>query len=168
VYVNDGLTIRRIDDGDASSLLQFYNGLSEESKRTFRPLGLETTLDVCEAIIRDNQAAMDDKLDLVALQADCLVGWGFLHQLQSQEPFFGLAIADEWQGRGQGGALMDAVMAAARTRGLAKVTLTVVQDNDAARAMYERRGFVRNGEFVGGDGLAYYRMLAELDAKEKT
>lgn len=161
-------SIRRLEDGDACSLLQFYNGLSEESKRTFRPLGAVTTVAACERIVRDNQPGTDDKHDLVAVAANRIVGWGFLHNLNSAEPFLGLATADEWQGTGVGTALMDAVMTVARGRGLARVALTVVQDNDVARGMYERRGFVRNGEFIGGDGLAYYQMLAELDAKEKT
>jgi hypothetical protein len=57
---------------------------------------------------------------------------------------------------------MDRVMRGARKRALHKVYLTVVQDNSVAWQMYQRRGFVRYGEFVGQDGQDYYRMVAEL------
>ena len=54
---------------------------------------------------------------------------------------------------------MDLVMRVARERGLPRVLLTVVQDNDTARRMYERRGFVISGEFVSEDDrLPYHRM----------
>jgi ribosomal protein S18 acetylase RimI-like enzyme len=90
-----------------------------------------------------------------------IVGWSFIWDLQSDEPTFGLGVADACQGRGLGSELMDRVMEAARERALYKVYLTVVQDNQVAWRMYEQRGFVRYGEFVGGDGLNYFRMVAE-------
>ena len=160
-------SIRRIAAGDGPSLLAFYNGLSADSKRTFRPLGIEAELNVCVGVIRDNHSAVDDKHDMVVVKATQIIGWGFLHDLTSREPFLGLAIADEWQGRGLGGAVMNAVMAAGRARGLAKVSLAVVQDNAVARGMYERHGFVCSGDFIGEDALPYYRMVAHLGAETK-
>ena len=57
---------------------------------------------------------------------------------------------------------MDLVLSAARERKLHRVELIVVQGNATALAMYERRGFVRTGEFKGEDGLDYFRMAADL------
>lgn len=167
-----GVTVRRLQEGDARALAEFYNGLSERSRTTFRPLGWGATVEACERIVQGNLAgrshgdAPDDqrgtKYDLVAVHEGYIVGWSFIWDLDSDEPNFGLGIADMYQGRGLGATLMDQVMAAARQLGLGQVLLTVVQGNHVAWGLYERRGFVRYGEFVGADGLDYYRMVAKL------
>jgi hypothetical protein len=40
------IVLRRLAPGDAEALAAFYNGLREASKRTFRPLGVTTTVAV--------------------------------------------------------------------------------------------------------------------------
>jgi ribosomal protein S18 acetylase RimI-like enzyme len=45
------------------------------------------------------------------------------------------------RGRGVGRALLEAAEAAAREAGLQYVSLMVTEDNDAARALYDRAGF---------------------------
>ena len=161
------ISTRRIRPGDARALVDFYNGRGESSRRTFRPLGTETTPHAAEEIARDNAPDTDAKFDLVALaelaEGTRIVGWGFLWKLDSEEPVFGLAVADEHQGRGLGGRLMGEVLAAARVRGKRKVGLTVVKDNAVARRLYEKHGFARGDEFVGDDGLTYLRMTADLE-----
>jgi len=161
--------IRRLQPGDAGALARFYNGLSEASRRTFRPLGWHTTEEACAEIGAANQA--ESKYDLVAVRniagqrsgaGGDISGWGFVWDLHSERPNFGLGIADAHQGQGLGGALMDRVLADVRTAGLERVYLIVVQDNHVAYGLYQRRGFVRYGEHVGEDGLAYYEMVNEL------
>lgn len=61
----------------------------------------------------------------------------------------GLAVAPEAQGRGVGRALVEAVLAAAKQRGLVKVTLRVLGHNTGARRLYERCGFVTEGVLKG-------------------
>ena len=160
------IAIRQIQPDDAVPLADFYNALSEPSKRTFRPLGLSTTADVCGTIIEENAPAIARKLDLVACREDRIVGWVFLWGLQSEAPTFGLSVADDCQGQGLGSALMDRAIECALERGIHSVTLTVVQDNDKARGMYERRGFVKQEAFIGEDGLPYFSMSARvIDAR---
>ena len=156
--------LRRIQPGEGSALVEFYNGLSAPSRRTFRPLGRTTQLKDCEAIVQENRPEIDQKFDLVAVHGTQIVGWSFLWKLESEKPTFGLGIADTYQGKGLGSALMDGVMKAARERGLRKVFLTVVKDNEVAWKMYEKRGFVRDGEYYDAkDALPYFRMAAELE-----
>ena len=155
------IDIRRVDTGDASALVAFYNGLSPCSIRTFRPLGKTTTRDVCQDIVQDNVLDVV-KCDFVAVDEDRIIGWSFVWELASEEPTLGLCVTDAYHGRGLGSALLDRALAAARERGLARVHLTVVQDNLVALGLYESRGFVRCGEFVGSDGLDYYRMQVQL------
>jgi ribosomal protein S18 acetylase RimI-like enzyme len=151
------ILIRQLAAEDASALASFYHGLSKESLRTFRPLGPATTADACIALARDNAAAT--KHDLVAIEGDEIVGWGFLWDLDKPEPMFGLAIADRCQGQGLGARLAGRVLAEAGRRGIPRIVLTVVKDNEPARRIYTRLGFTIYGEFRHDeDGLDYYRM----------
>jgi len=159
------MKIRRLASRDAEALAAFYNGLSWHSRRTFRPLGWETTPDVCEGIVRDNHPERDRKFDLIAMIGGKIVGWGFLWHLDTSQPTLGLAVADAYQGMGLGNALMDRLMKEAHRRDLSRVFLTVVTDNERAWRLYERHGFVRIEAFRGDDGLPYYRMIAELGAE---
>ncbi len=56
-----------------------------------------------------------------------------------------VTVAPEWQGRGHGSALLDAVAEHGRDRGLAALWLEVRQSNHRARALYARRGFAEVG-----------------------
>lgn len=154
--------VRRLERDDGEALTAFYNGLSAASKRTFRPLGVTTTVETCNDIIQDNLAAPPTKFDLVATDGISIVGWAFVWGLNESdpdsEPLFGLGVADSHQHMGIGTRLITAVMAHARAARLPRVVLTVVQDNTIAWHLYEKQGFVRYGEFVGDDGLPYYRM----------
>jgi ribosomal protein S18 acetylase RimI-like enzyme len=156
--------IRRFQPGDEERLAQFYNGLSKASRRTFRPLGWETSAARCAEIVAENLAG--SKYDLVAVtglgEGTEIVGWSFVWDLWSKEPNFGLGIADAYQGKGLGGTIMDQVLADVQAAGVERVYLIVVQDNYVAYGMYGRRGFVRYGETLGEDGLAYYKMVADL------
>jgi RimJ/RimL family protein N-acetyltransferase len=64
----------------------------------------------------------------------------------------GLAVAPAHRGRGIARTLMTAALAAARDRGARRVTLRVLAENAAARAVYESCGFavegVLRGEFL--------------------
>lgn len=160
------MKLRQVRPEDAGALAEFYNGLSKGAKKTFRPLGEMTTLSACEDIIRDNAPEMGDKFDLVALDGIQITGWGFLWNIKSNGPTLGLGVADDYQGKGLGGKLMDRIMETARRRGLGKVSLCVVKNNLVARQMYEKRGFVRCGKFVGKDGLDYLQLTAELQPEE--
>ena len=56
-----------------------------------------------------------------------------------------VTMAPEWQGRGLGSGLLDAVLAHGRERGLATLWLEVRHSNHRARALYARRGFAEVG-----------------------
>jgi len=56
-----------------------------------------------------------------------------------------VTVAPEWQGRGHGSALLDAVVRHGRDRGLATLWLEVRHGNHRARALYARRGFAQVG-----------------------
>ncbi len=160
-------TIRRLTPGDEGALLTFYNGLSAASKRTFRPLGPVTLPEVCAGIVADNANGAGKKFDLVAVADGRIVGWAFLWNLHTDEPLFGLAVADAYHRQGLGAALITRVMRTAREMGLPTVYLTVVTDNTVAWRLYEKQGFVKYGEFTGDDGLPYFKMKAVVEVNSR-
>jgi putative acetyltransferase len=81
----------------------------------------------------------------------------------------GMAVRDDWQGRGVGTALMEAALDLADNwLNLTRIELRVYTDNAAAIALYEKFGFevegthrrlaFRNGEYV--DGYSMARIIA--------
>jgi ribosomal protein S18 acetylase RimI-like enzyme len=61
---------------------------------------------------------------------------------------FGMWVDPAFRGTGVARALVDAVVAQARACGKRRVVLHVVGDNAAAKALYEREGFVATGHSV--------------------
>ena len=159
--MDPAITIRRVQAGDGPTLYDFWDVLSQASKRTFAPFGANPTLDQYEEVVNANAPAAETKYDLVAIKGATIIGWSFVWALNStapHEPVFGLGVADAFHGQGVGSQLMDSVLAAMRQRGMPRLYLTVVTDNNKAWQLYGRRGFVRYDEFSGPDGLAFYRM----------
>lgn len=73
-------------------------------------------------------------------------GYGYV---ADDVPEVAIAVRAEWRGRGIGTALLEALIAAAASRGLRALSLSVDRDNPASR-LYKRLGFVS----VGGVGNA--------------
>ena len=67
-----------------------------------------------------------------------MVGVDELHLLN-------VTVAPQWQGRGHGSGLLDAVEDHARARGLAALWLEVRAGNHRARRLYQRRGYAEVG-----------------------
>lgn len=86
-----------------------------------------------------------------------------------------LTIAPAGQGRGHGSALLETVLAHARSRGLAQVWLEVRASNSRARSLYARRGFaevgLRRGYYPGlrgrEDAVLMRRVLHDAPAQDE-
>jgi putative acetyltransferase len=61
----------------------------------------------------------------------------------------GMSVAKGWRGRGVGSGLLAEALRWARWAGVEKISLTVYPDNDAARALYRKFGFVEEGRLSG-------------------
>ena len=84
----------------------------------------------------------DSRHYLVALDAGGrVVGYAGLSALPPEADIRTLAVAPSGQGRGLGSRLLDALLAEAARRGATTVMLEVRADNEAALALYGRRGF---------------------------
>ncbi len=157
---------RPLHADDAPALLAFYNKLSPASIRTFRPLGDQTSLAVCQTIVRNQFSVQGTRFDLVAWQMNRIVGWAFLTGLDSDKPELGLGVADAFQRQGLGRALLDHLLDWARQHSIANVYLVVVTDNQRAIQLYQSRGFVAYTEkFDELDQLSYLHMMMSLQPK---
>jgi ribosomal protein S18 acetylase RimI-like enzyme len=151
--------IRPVREGDAAELQSFYNGLSPASRRLFRPLGWNASFADAKGAV--DGAVAGERYDIVMEDRGKIVGWAFLMGMNKEFAHLGIGIADAYCSQGLGRDLMANLTEAGRSRGLKGVDLIVVQQNDRARKLYERYGFVVNGTQQGPDGLEYYSMRLE-------
>jgi RimJ/RimL family protein N-acetyltransferase len=61
----------------------------------------------------------------------------------------GMMVAPDWRGRGVGSALLSEALRWAHEMGVEKVALSVYPDNEPARALYRKFGFVEEGRLSG-------------------
>lgn len=119
------------------------------------------------AVVADPGRAIDTDVEVV--------GYGALAVLAGEGHVLGLAVAERRRGRGLGRQLLEALLAAAATAGVAAVTLEVRPSNLAARRLYGAVGFEPAGRRPryypdGEDALILWRyerdtsMLAPMTA----
>jgi ribosomal protein S18 acetylase RimI-like enzyme len=85
----------------------------------------------------------------VALADGKVVGWCDIalkpRPLLRHGGVLGLGVVADYRGRGIGRALLETTLRAAKERGVTRVELTVRVDNERAKRLYERCGFVTEG-----------------------
>ena len=139
------IQIRPIRPEDAAREQDFVRGLSSES-RYFRFLQAIRELSP-EALVRFTQIDYDREMALVALVPDedgkeKQIGVArYTMAPDDRTCDFAIVIADEWKGRGLGTILMEALMEAARSRGLQEIQGDVLQDNGGMLHLMKKLGF---------------------------
>jgi ribosomal protein S18 acetylase RimI-like enzyme len=129
----------RLTPADGALLHEFFDALSERSRSTFRP---HAPWDRATADAVAAGTASPGEVRFLALAAgERPAAYGFLTRLQSGRPVLGLAVADDYQQKGVGQALLRYVLAEARRLGVSVVRLTVDDENPRARHVYSKLGF---------------------------
>ncbi|MBU6270228.1 MAG: GNAT family N-acetyltransferase [Betaproteobacteria bacterium] len=138
-------TLRAIQPEDADLLQAFTRGLSAQS-RYFRFISALAELPA-RMLIRYTQIDYDRELALVAVAPGPaprgeLVGVvRYLLNPDAESCEFAVAVADRWQGGGVGGALMRAIIDAARARGLRRIEGHVLAVNTRMLGLLRHLGF---------------------------
>ena len=137
------ITIRRAGPEDAAPLRDLYA----------MPKAQAGTLQLPFASLHHWQQRLEprDGVTVLLAESDGLVV-GNLTLWQEPNPrrrhvaSLGMAVRDDWAGRGVGTALMAAALDLADNwLGLTRLELTVWSDNEAAQALYRKFGFVQEG-----------------------
>jgi ribosomal protein S18 acetylase RimI-like enzyme len=93
-------------------------------------------------------------IHVVALDGETLAGWcdilPLLGQMRAHAGVLGIAVSAAWRGQGVGRRLIEAALARADERGLARVELTVHAENVAGQALYRSVGFELEGVLRNG------------------
>lgn len=99
-------------------------------------------------------------LHVLALDGDGhAIGTGRLLQARGMGHIGRMAVLREWRGQGVGAAILNALIAAARERGLAEVMLNA---QTHALGFYARSGFVAEGDEFPDAGIPHRRMRLRL------
>jgi len=134
-------SIRPLTYADTPLLVRFFAALGANSRRLFHPHDFD------DATARRLTARLGDPRELRFLMvlgsppSEEPVGYGFLVNLQSDEPTLGIAVADHAAGQGLGRMLMEHLIDTGRRLGKRAIRLTVYDENARARHLYEQCGF---------------------------
>jgi ribosomal-protein-alanine N-acetyltransferase len=96
--------------------------------------------------------ALEGFLALVSESGGCISGFVAGRQVVDEGEIFNLAVRRQNRRRGEGHALVSALMKQLHRRGVNKVFLEVRESNEAGIAFYEKMGFTKTGRRPG-----YYR-----------
>ncbi|EFE97725.1 ribosomal-protein-alanine acetyltransferase [Serratia odorifera DSM 4582] len=107
-----------------------------------------------EATLASNQG--ERYLNLKLETAGQMAGFAITQLVLDEATLFNIAIAPQWQRRGYGRALLDALIAQLESRGILTLWLEVRASNAGAIALYDRLGFnevtVRRNYYPGVGG----------------
>lgn len=138
------IEIRRQEPDDASDLHDVYS----------QPKVIRGTLQLPHPSLHawQTRGAEEPKgmIRLVARMDDRVVGkiamWTMTSSRRRHAGRFGMAVHDDWQGKGCGSALLHAVLDVADNwMDLRRIELEVFTDNEPGRRLYERCGFEIEG-----------------------
>jgi RimJ/RimL family protein N-acetyltransferase len=163
ISLKDGsrLEIRSAKPSDAPALIAYVEDVCAESDNlTFGPGEFGMTLVQEMKFLRD-AAAADNQVYLLGFVEGRIVAAlnfaGGKRPRTRHSGEFGISVRKEFWDLGVGSAMLDALVAWARSGGIVrKIALRVRTDNDRAIALYEKKGFIREGTLraelaIGGE-----------------
>lgn len=93
-----------------------------------------------------------DAPQVIAIDGETIVGWCDIipdtSPVRAHVGSLGMGLLKSHRGNGIGHRLLERALERACSRGLERVELSVREDNAAARALYERHGFVVEGRRI--------------------
>ena len=144
------LVLERLVVDDAEALFDFYfNGLSEKSREFFPPYPLFSP-PVCSAMelagrIADWQREDDWTVLKLVDKAGQIIGIGLLKRFKTERPVSGLAVKEEFQGKGLGFIIQKVITEQARLLKLKHLYVTLAEENVASFNLHKKCGFEPTG-----------------------
>jgi RimJ/RimL family protein N-acetyltransferase len=151
VVLPDGTTVELTPmlptDGDR--LLEFHHGLTPDTvRRRFFSLHPQLSADELHRFTHVDHV---DREAIIAVSDDQIVAVGRFDRIGGG-PAAELAfvVADSWQGRGLGTALLSRLVARAREVGLTRLVAQTLADNRPMRAVFRQAGLPHSERLEGG------------------
>ena len=150
---------REMRPEDRPGMEAFYRALGEESARFFNLNGgnERRTMDFFTG-------GRPHHRYYVAEADGVLAGHLFIWDTDTAVPWLGVAVRDDWQGRGLGSFMLRELFGLLRGQGYGGVLLRTAPDNAPARRLYERAGFELLGEHPSGECL-YLKRFGREEAR---
>lgn len=139
--------MRRITIKDTELLFGFFLSISEQSRKSFYPHPFDRAH--AEFITGTDLEDPDICRYLAILHEDdeeVAVGYMFFWNWTKEYPSLGIAVSDNYQGKGLGKKMMDFLISEALKNGKKGLHLTTDKNNSRGQALYIRCGFVITGE----------------------
>lgn len=152
----DELRIRLMKPEDRDRVVRFFSELGEEGSTFFNRHGGNE-----RGTMEFFDGKRPDRIYWVAVadtsEGEKVVGLSFIWDKDSQIPWFGIGITEEWKGRHLGRRLIATVRAHCESVGCGGILLTTAQDNLRGQRLYEHCGFERLGVHHSGEFLYLLR-----------
>ncbi len=142
--------LRSAEESDAQAVLDIFNQTHAETDYLLTYPD-ESTFDAAqEGRFLKAKAESANEIEIIAEVNGEIAGTAGIDAIGAKDKLrhraeFGIAIAQNYWGRGIGHALTEACIECARQADYEQLELTVVADNARAIALYERLGFVEYG-----------------------
>ena len=149
------LIFRPMARSDRDEIQKFYNDMSGQSAAFFNVnRGNERrTMEFFEN-------GKPDHRFFVAEDNGNVAGLLFIWDIDRSLPWLGIAVRDDYQGRGVGGFLLGSLFDLLQNRGYGGLILRTAKNNTSARRLYEKTGFEFMGEHPSGELLYIKRFEA--------
>ncbi|MCI4351368.1 MAG: GNAT family N-acetyltransferase [Thermoplasmata archaeon] len=152
VQLHDGrrVLLRRAKPADAAGMIAHANAVGAE--------GIYIMTERLDLSLREERAKIRAALGgsglwIVAVAGDEIVGSADIargrHRKSHHVGELGIALRKDHRGAGLGRAMMESMIAWARSAGIRKLSLSVFSSNRPARGLYRSLGFVREGRLRG-------------------
>ena len=148
--VIEQVNIREMCGEDAPLVEQFFDCMGKESCAVFnrRDYNRRGALRACKTPDATRRY-------WIAEREGVMVGYVFFLDWNTTIPALGIAVGDQWQGRGLGRRLMEFAKDAVKTAGKGGIQLTTHVANLRAQVLYESVGFTCMGSCKNGTELFY-------------
>ncbi len=156
------MNIRPFDKGDRPLVEVFFAQMGGESRAFFN----RGSFNERRALAFFEEADDPNILRWLAEEDGRMIGYVYLWDLDTTLPWLGIAVAEDYKGKGLGRALMAHAEDCARREGYAGILLTTHIANIRGQALYARTGYRRMGMHDGGE-ILYLLRFERLPKKKE-
>lgn len=98
-------------------------------------------LDAWSFLTLKNELYDENKHYLIAEYNNLVIGYGGYAQILDEAHIMNIAVRSQFRNKGIGSIILDKIISDAKKRGIGALTLEVMESNNAAIRLYEKKGF---------------------------